>query len=52
MGIQNDLNHIKMELKSLKAANEEYRIYVVVVDENGKESEPELLLSTKLGVIK
>lgn len=52
MTIQNEIKKLREDIESFKKATEVYNIYVVSVDENGNEDEPELLFSTTLGVIK
>lgn len=43
------INQFKKEIESLKNSNQKIKIYLVSVDKDGNESEPELLLSCKLG---
>jgi len=43
------ISQLKKEIESLKASNQELKIYVVSIDKDGNESEPTLLLTCKLG---
>lgn len=48
MTIHGNINSIRKEIESLKVSSDNITIYVVAVDSKGNESEPQLLLKTRL----